>query len=130
MERFEATVPPTYFRNARAAILVYAIDNRESIDNITHWAESMSVQRLGTTDMLRVLVGNKADLTDREITTKRGRDTCDTCEIDQSLFFEVSAKTGEGVDSMFDTIALKLNQLKKSKGRTSMPKSEDSKCSC
>ncbi len=131
MERFEATVPPTYFRNARAAILVYSIDNRESIDNITHWAESMSVQRLGNAVMIRALVGNKVDLTDsRDVKTKRGTDTADACDIDKDLVFEVSAKSGEGVQAMFDTIARKMNKLERNRSRSTMPQKEDSKCSC
>ncbi len=128
MERFEATVPPTYFRNARAAILVYAIDNQESINNITHWGESMSTQRLGKTDMFRVLVGNKSDL-QREVRAQRGRDTADACDIDKTLFFEVSAKTGEGVEEMFTAVAKRMNQRPGSQKR-SLPRQQDRPCPC
>ena len=112
MERFSSTIPPTYFRKAKAVIFVYAIDSQESIDNITHWTENISPQRLGNEggNMVQVLVGNKCDLPDDEriVTRKRGEDSADNCEIDRDLFFEVSAKTGESVDAMFNLIAKRL----------------------
>ena len=105
MERFEATVPPTYFRNARAVIFVYAVNNQESIDNIIHWTESVSYQRLGdmSQTLIRALVANKIDLEDERIVEKeRGLNTAERCEIDKEMYFEVSAKSGEGVDEMFN----------------------------
>ena len=47
MERFEATVPPTYFRNAKAVIFVYAINDQESINNIIHWSQSLVSAKSG-----------------------------------------------------------------------------------
>ena len=110
MERFDSTVPPTYFRHARAVVFVYAINSQESIDNIVHWSESITPQRLGPqrTEMICALVGNKSDDENREVTLKRGRDTADVCGFDKDLVFEASAKTGQGVDEMFDTIADRL----------------------
>ena len=112
MERFDSTVPPTYFRHARAVIFVYAVNSQESIDNIVHWSESIAPQRLGPqrTKMICALVGNKADDENREVTFKRGRDTADVCGFDKDLVFEVSAKTGDGVDEMFDAIADRMEQ--------------------
>ena len=110
MERFDSTVPPTYFRHAKAVIFVYAINSEESIDNIVHWSESIAPQRLGPqrTEMVCALVGNKVDDGNREVTLRRGRDTADVCGFDKDLVFEVSAKTGHGVDEMFDAIADRL----------------------
>lgn len=121
MERFDSTVPPTYFRNAKAVIFVYAIDNQESIDNIPHWNESVSFQRLGihSQKLVKALVANKVDLDgEREVTTRRGQDTADTCEISRELFFELSASTGEGVDDMFTKIALDIHGTGKKESKT------------
>ena len=137
MERFEGTVPPTYFRNARAVIIVYAIDNRDSIDNIPHWAESMSIQRLGNMSMelIKVLVGNKLDLDKegsggRAVSKQRGFDTADVCDIDKDMVFEVSAMTGEGVDAMFNTLARKLIQQGVSQTKSPLPQETGRGCSC
>ena len=113
MERYEGTVPPSYFRQAKAVIFVYSIDNPETIDNIMHWSDSVSPQRLefvGTRgEILRVLVGNKSDLEDdRQVSTKRGKDTAEALEIGNENFFEISAKSGKGFDELFQFVARKF----------------------
>ena len=113
MERYEGTVPPSYFRQAKAVIFVYSITNSESIDNIMHWSDSVSPQRLqfvGTNiEILRLLVGNKSDLDDdRQVSTKRGKDTAENLEIAPENFFEISAKSGYGFNELFETIARKV----------------------
>ena len=133
MERFEATVPPTYFRNAKAVILVYAINDQESINNIIHWAESLAPQRLGdmSQKLIRALVGNKVDLEDeRVVQKKRGSDTAELCEIDKEMFFEVSAKTGMGVNEMFAAVAQMIKQPGGSRGTatTSLSMPQEKKC--
>lgn len=111
MERFEGTVPPTYFRNAFAVIFVYAINSQESINNIASWADSISYQRIGDTSktITKALVGNKTDLeNDREVSMARSKETAEQADIKKHLVFEVSALTGDGVDKMFSTIAKEL----------------------
>lgn len=122
MERFEGTVPPTYFRNAFAVIFVYAINSQESINNIASWADSISYQRIGDTSktIVKALVGNKTDLeNDREVSTTRSKATAEQAEIKEHLVFEVSALSGDGVDRMFSTIAKEL------KGTHKEPKFND-----
>ena len=132
MERFEGTVPPTYFRNAKAVILVYALDSDESVDSLTHWAESMSPQRLGSTSltMFRALVGNKSDLGGDRVSKKRATNIAETCDIDKELIFEVSAKTGEGVEDMFNAIAIKVKEAGSEPKRTGLPPTQEKKSSC
>ena len=138
MERYEATVPPSYFRHAKGVIFVYAIDSQESIENIMHWADSVSPHRLefvGTHNaILRFLVGNKTDLEDnRTVSTKRGRDTADNLEIDSTNFFEISAKTGAGFDECFQAIARKCLSMggTANKGqRISDDERKPGKCRC
>lgn len=108
MERFEGTLPPTYFRNAFSVIFMYSLNNAESINNIPSWADSVSVQHIGDQGMkiIKALVGNKSDLKDeREINVSRAEATAERAEIHKSMVFEISAMTGEGVDEMFAAIA-------------------------
>lgn len=108
MERFEGTLPPTYFRNAFSVIFMYALNNAESINNIPSWADSVSVQHIGDQGMriVKALVGNKSDLKDeREINESRAQETAERSGIEESMVFEISAKEGDGVDEMFATIA-------------------------
>lgn len=134
MERFEGTVPPTYFRNAFAVIFVYAINSQESINNMASWADSISYQRIGDTSktIVKALVGNKADLkNDREVSATRRNATAEQAEIKEHLVFEVSALTGDGVDKMFSTIAKELKGIHKepeSKGSLPPPNPKPRPC--
>ena len=96
MERFEATVPPTYFRNAKAVIVVYAINDQESINNIIHWSQSLAPQWLGdmSQKLIQALVANKIDLPEEErvVTKKKGSETAENCDIDKEIFWGVSKK--------------------------------------
>lgn len=108
MERFEGTLPPTYFRNAFSVIFVYAINNSESISSIPSWADSVSVQHIGEQgkNIIKALVGNKCDLEDeREVNKMRAKETAQRSEIGEKMVFEISAKTGDGVEEMFAAIA-------------------------
>ena len=134
MERFEATVPPTYFRNAKAVIFVYAINDQESINNIIHWSESLAPQRLGdmSQKLIRALVANKIDLPgeERVVTKKSGSDTAENCDIGKEMFFEVSAKTGEGVNEMFAAVAQMIKQPVGSRATAtaSLPQPQEKMC--
>ena len=137
MERYEGTVPPSYFRHAKAVIFVYSIDSQESIDNIMHWADSVSPQRLefvGTHGgIIRLLVGNKSDLEDdRQVSTKRGRDTAENLEIGSENFFEISAKNGDGFDEVFQVVAKKFIGASGGGSKGTFPKQQpnNGKCRC
>ena len=133
MERFEGTVPPTYFRNAKAVIMVYAINNEESIGDLQHWSESLSIQRIGAASqsIIKILVGNKADLTgEREVDRNRGMETAELCGVSKDMFFEVSAKTGEGVWDMFNAIGKKLKHAGKAEGKPGLPPLQERRQCC
>jgi small GTP-binding protein len=99
-ERFR-TMSPSYFHHARAALIVYAITDEASFAAIDSWVETLG--KPAEENILRVLVGNKTDLdSDRVISTERGE--MKAREID-AMFFEVSAKTGEGLDALCEAIA-------------------------
>lgn len=115
MERFEGTIPPTYFRSARAVIFVYSVTNEDSIGNIDSWTESVSPQRLeyvgNMGEIIRVLVGNKVDLEgEREVDMARGHNTADNFQIEKNLFFEISALKGTGFDEMFEAIVREIRK--------------------
>ena len=138
MERYEGTVPPSYFRQAKAVIFIYSIANTESIDNIMHWADNVSPQRLqfvGTNiEIVRMLVGNKSDLDDdRQVSRKRGQDTAENLEIEPENFFEISAKSGNDFDRLFEVIARKFVNSGNSGGQSKRPFPEPEpkpKCRC
>ncbi|KAF9194907.1 Ras- protein Rab-4A [Haplosporangium sp. Z 11] len=63
-ERFRS-VTRSYYRGAAGALLVYDISNRNSFNSITKWIAD--ARKLAGADIALMLVGNKLDLEDREV---------------------------------------------------------------
>ncbi|KAG0009051.1 Ras- protein Rab-4A [Entomortierella chlamydospora] len=87
-ERFRS-VTRSYYRGAAGALLVYDISNRNSFMSISKWIAD--ARKLAGADIALMLVGNKLDLEDREVTYLEAKMT----------FLETSALTGEGVEETF-----------------------------
>jgi len=103
-ERFHSLIP-SYIRDSSVAIVVFDITNRASFLSIIKWIEDVRSER--GSDVLVVLVGNKADLSDkRQVTLEeaQGKST----ELNITLFMETSAKAGHNVKSLFKKIAMAL----------------------
>ena len=81
-----------FYRNSSLAVLVYAIDNKESFTHVENWLNDLKSQ--ANEDVRIFLVGNKADLEeDRKVSREEG----EKYKLDQhlDLFMETSAKTGQ-----------------------------------
>ena len=116
VERHTQTMLPTYFRKAKAVILVYGIDNEDSFGDIgSNWMDNSAS---AGTEALVVLVGNKVDLdrndegeSKRAISKQRAAQYADSNDIDKNMVFEVSAKTGQGIQEMLDAVARKVTPV-------------------
>ena len=110
-----------FYRNASLAILVYAIDNKESFKNLEVWLNEIKIQ--GNPDVKIILIGNKADLEEkREVPTEKGKAFFKDHNL--SLFLETSAKTGFNVQEIFINSAKMLyEEHNKTKSRISRPDS-------
>lgn len=102
-----------YYRNAQAAIVVYDITQPESLDKAKYWINEL--QKQTNNDILIALVGNKLDL---ENERKISKESAESFANDLGLlYFEVSAKSGENIQTLFKQIALRMpfkSQLLKS----------------
>jgi small GTP-binding protein len=80
-----------FYRNSSLAVLVYAIDNKESFNHTENWLNDLKSQ--ANPDVRIFLVGNKADLEeDRKVSKEEGEKYKEDQHLD--LFMETSAKTG------------------------------------
>lgn len=119
-EKFR-TISGTYYRGADAIILVYDITSAQSFDDLQNfWVQEVAQYGNEVSNLL--LVGNKSDMhskrevpgfKDQYFTFNAGG------SIKKAHVFEVSAKTGEGVDHMFESIALNHMLAKEAKHRAS-----------
>eukprot|EP00618_Florenciella_parvula_P019807 CAMPEP_0119517304 /NCGR_PEP_ID=MMETSP1344-20130328/34234_1 /TAXON_ID=236787 /ORGANISM="Florenciella parvula, Strain CCMP2471" /LENGTH=204 /DNA_ID=CAMNT_0007554881 /DNA_START=18 /DNA_END=632 /DNA_ORIENTATION=- len=106
-ERYHS-LAPMYYRDAAAAVVVYDITNPDSFESAKKWIREL--QSRGSPDVLIALAGNKSDLEEKrsvehaEVETWAAQNGC--------LHFATSAKDGDGVRLMFDTVADKLPKEK------------------
>ncbi|EAU88826.2 ryh1 [Coprinopsis cinerea okayama7 len=107
-ERFRSLIP-SYIRDSSVAIVVFDITNRQSFLSTTKWIDDVRSER--GNDVIIVLVGNKADLSDkRQVTVEEATTKATQLNI---MFMETSAKAGHNVKSLFKKIAMSLPGMEK-----------------
>ena len=88
----------SFYRNASLAMMVYAIDNRESFNHIESWLKEVKLQ--SNPDIKIFLIGNKSDLEEnRKVTTEAAKTFKDENGI--HYFSEASAKNGVNAKEVF-----------------------------
>lgn len=105
-ERFRSLIP-SYLRDATCAIIVFDVTKRESFDGIEKWIKDYRENR--GLEAPCVMVANKIDLTqNRLVTDEEGKKKA----IENGMnYYEISAKTGENISSMFKSIAMQLQPI-------------------
>eukprot|EP00040_Diaphanoeca_grandis_P022497 m.120910 g.120910 ORF g.120910 m.120910 type:complete len:204 (-) comp28839_c2_seq1:163-774(-) len=102
-ERFR-TLTASYYRGAHGVIMVYDVSVRETFKDIAMWLSELDVY--APSDLIvKMLVGNKIDKPNREVSTKEG---LDFAREKSMLFIECSAKNKIGVKQAFDEVTTKI----------------------
>ena len=111
------------YRDAEVICLVYDITNHDSFVNLKNWLQD--VQEYGEKYSLLAVVGNKLDLFEKKkVTEDEGKQYAD--EIN-AIFMLTSAKTGDGIEKLFYTLAGKFDdplfkfKVKEMKGGRNQP---------
>ena len=131
-----------FYRNSSLAVLIYAIDNKESFNHAENWLNDLKSQ--ANPDVRIFLVGNKADLEDdRKVPKEDGERYKEEQHLD--LFMETSAKTGHNARNVLVEAAKILykdylkfdennkndeNKLKINKGQALIKKDKKEKAGC
>lgn len=100
-ERYRSVVK-IFFRSASACILIYDVSCRKSFENLMNWYHTIQEE---DSAIKTFLVANKKDLanTEYEVLDSEAQKFAD--KINASGYFKVSAKTDDGIDALFQTIA-------------------------
>jgi Ras-related protein Rab-11A len=94
-----------FYRNSSLAIIVYAINNKDSFNNVDMWLKEIRTH--SSPDVKVILIGNKIDLeSERQISTEEGQSFANRNKL--SKFVEASAKTGINTQTTFINVAYLL----------------------
>lgn len=113
-ERFK-TITSSYYKGAHGVMLVFDISCRDSFDEIEKWNEE--VFRHAGDNIIKILIGNKSDLTDnREVSTENAKELA---ALYKMQYIETSAKNSKNVEKSFKEMACMLRgKILEDKGLT------------
>jgi Ras-related protein Rab-5C len=98
-ERYRS-LAPMYYRGAKVALVVYDVTSQQSFVGAKRWISLLSSTDLP--ELIIVLVGNKTDKINREVTNEEGNSFAVENGI---MFYETSAKTNVNIQPMFIEVA-------------------------
>ena len=108
-ERYKS-ISKSSIRLADGFLLVFSVDNKESFEKINEWITNIQ-DETNVTQKIVFLVGNKCDMTDKRIiSTDEGKDFANKKKL---RFFETSAKTGFGINEVFNELYQEIYNLNK-----------------
>eukprot|EP00939_MAST-03C_sp_MAST-3C-sp1_P000711 g711.t1 len=104
------TINDAYYRDARAIIFVGALDDNDTNENLKDVEDETAMKNIDKT-AIRFYVGSKKDVFDKETGKKKSELSDSAKKLQQTYkergyrFYQVSSKTGEGVDALFKDVA-------------------------
>lgn len=118
-ERFR-TITSSYYRGAHGIIIVYDVTDQESFNNVKTWLQE--IDRYGTAGVLKLLVGNKNDLTDKKVVEYEvAKEFADSLQIP---VLETSALDSSNVEEAFLTMARQIKESMSQQQRDNGKKEE------
>jgi Rab family protein len=94
---------PMYYRSAMAAIIVFDLTNHESFEQVPAWINELQAN-VGS--IVIAICGNKSGCYEaRVIDEEFARALAESA---RTLYCETSAKTGKGIEELFQTVVMRL----------------------
>lgn len=106
-ERFES-IRDVFYKGTRSALIVFDLTSRGSFYDVNNWIREL---RHNAPDAPFILVGNKADKKEREVSQQEAEEFAKSCG---ASYFETSAENGTNVQTVFQQVTrLALQRDKK-----------------
>ena len=99
-EKYQSVIP-IYIKDSTISIVVFDLTETKSFDTVQKWVEEIKSIRGENAEVL--LVGNKSDLKDLRKVTKEDADK-KIGELKLPKYYEISAKTGDGISTLFEDV--------------------------
>lgn len=118
-ERFRS-ITTSYYKGAQVIIIVYDVSDADSFNHINNWL--LEIEKFAKEGVMKVLVGNKCDITNRVISFDEGSEYAKKNNME---YYETSAKEDSNIEGMFVNVSsnylskLDFGSGKKSSGFTS-----------
>ena len=96
-EKYKGIVK-SFYNKANGILLTFDLSNKDSFSRLDYWVEELK-DNIGTKDIYIVLVGNKKDKKEREVSYEEAQKYAEDNNF--GGYFEVSAKKNEGIDELF-----------------------------
>lgn len=97
-QEFYKSLVSSFYRNTSLAIIVYAINDQKSFDELELWIKDLKMN--SSPDIKIFLIGNKIDLTEERVISKEMAEKIKE-DYDLDFFIETSAKTGFNTQELF-----------------------------
>ena len=88
----------SFYNKANGILLTFDLSKKDSFSRLDYWVEELK-DNIGTKDIYIVLVGNKKDKKEREVSYEEAQKYAEDNNF--GGYFEVSAKKNEGIDELF-----------------------------
>jgi len=102
-ERFRS-LQSSYYRGCHGVCLVFDVNERESFEHLQTWLEELELYST-TPQTVKLLVGNKIDLKQREVTAD---EAVAFARRQAMVYIETSAKTRDGIRQTFEEVVQKI----------------------
>ena len=107
-ERYKS-ISLNYIKLGDGFLLVFSVDNKETFDKLEEWIQNI-YDSVSIDEKVIFLVGNKIDSPNRVVKREEAEAFAKNKKF---RYFETSAKTGEGVEELFDELYNTIYNLNK-----------------
>ena len=121
-ERFKS-LSTSYLKNAEGVLFVFALNNKESFEELKNWIEIFNDNSLNKVYIAKYIVGNKCDIKDRYINEDSIKEFSNN---NGMKYFEISAKNNINIENLFQEMGEILydNYIKSGRGKNNQIKLE------
>ena len=96
-EKYKGIVK-SFYTKANGILLTFDLSNKESFSMLGYWVDELK-ENVGSEDIFILLVGNKKDKNERQVSFEEAQKYAE--DYNFGGYYEVSAKTGEGINDLF-----------------------------